>query len=541
MNNQIATGGLNVVASATTICQGSSAIFTVTGASTYTWNPSATLSSANASVVTATPPVTTTYSVTGSTGGCIYTGSITLNVIPPPAVTVTPITSNICAGQSTTLTATGATSYTWGPAAGLNTTTGSVVIASPGVTTNYTVTGGAGTCTSSAVAAVNITPNPPINITATPASSVCAGSSATLTASGATTYTWNTGAISTSISVTPATSTTYSLIGLNSVTGCTNTATSLLTVVPLPVPNANSNSAVCTGATLNLFGSGGTTYAWQGPNSFGSALQNPNIPAVTAAAAGTYTLTVSAAGCTSSITTNVVITPPPVPVINSNSPVCENGTLNLFGSGGTTYGWSGPGYVGISQNPVVNNVPLTASGIYTLLVGAGSCTAITTASITINPLPVFNFANTNVVCNGQNNGTSAVNVTVGTGPFNYNWSTIPSQSTQNASGLTAGTYSCTVTDSNGCTSISSTQITQPTAFSVTINSSTLSTCAGSPINANAIGAGGTGPYNYNWVSGPSNSLFVVNENVAGNYNYTVNAIYAMNLTAKTLLTNPPVS
>jgi gliding motility-associated-like protein len=530
MNNTSTAGNLNIAASATTICAGSSAVFTVTGASTYTWNPSATLSSANASVVTATPPITTTYSVTGNAGGCIYTGTITLNVIPPPAVTVTPVTSNICAGQSVTLTATGATSYTWGPAAGLNTTTGSVVIASPGTTTSYTVTGGAGTCTSSAVSVVNITPSPVINITATPSSSICAGQSATLTANGATTYTWNTSAIASSIVIAPATSTPYTVTG-TAANGCTNTATSLLTVVPLPIPNANSNSAVCIGATLNLLGSGGTNYAWQGPNSFVSALQNPTIPGVTAAAAGTYTLTVMTAGCTASATTLVAITPPPVPVANSNSPVCEGGTLNLFGSGGTTYAWNGPGYVGLNQNPVVTNIPLTGSGVYTLMVGVGSCTASTTTSVTINPLPVFSFAGSNVLCNGQSNGTSTVNVTVGTGPFNYNWSTIPAQTTQDATGLAAGTYSCIVTDANNCSSVASTQITQPTQFSVTINSSTISTCAGNPINATANGSGGTGPYNYNWISGPAGSLFVVNEALAGNYIYTVNATDAFNCPA----------
>jgi gliding motility-associated-like protein len=531
MNNNTSSGSLNIAASATTICQGSSAVFTVTGASTYTWNPSATLSSANASVVTATPPTTTTYSVTGNAGGCIYTGSITLNVIPPPAVTVTPVTSNICAGKSVTLTATGATSFTWGPATGLSTTTGSVVVATPAVTTNYTVTGGAGTCTSSAVAAVNITPSPTITINSVPATSVCAGSSATLTASGATSYTWSTGAFSPNISVSPASNTTYTVTGINSATGCTNTATQLITVVPLPVPNANSNSAVCVGNTLNLLGNGGTTYSWQGPNSFNSPLQNPTISGVTAAAAGTYTLTVSAAGCSASVTTNVSITPPPVPVANNNSPVCSGGTLNLFGNGGTVYGWSGPGYSGLNQNPVINNVTTAASGVYTLVVGVGSCTAATTTSVTINPLPVFNFAGSNVLCNGQSNGTSTVNVTVGTGPFNYNWSTIPSQTTQDANGLAAGTYSCTVTDANGCTSVNSTQISQPGLFTVSINSSNTSACAGSPINAIANGNGGTGPYNYNWVSGPSSNVYSINESVDGNYNYTVNATDAFNCPA----------
>ncbi len=228
---------------------------------------------------------------------------------------------------------------------------------------------------------------------------------------------------------------------------------------------------------------------------------------------------------------NVSVLPVPTPNAAGNSPVCAGGTLNLFGSGGAVYGWSGPGYTGASQNPVINNVTTAASGVYTLLVSSGTCTASTTYTVVINPLPVFNFTGSNVLCNGQSNGTSTVNVIVGTGPFNYNWSTIPSQTTQDASNLAAGTYSCTVTDANGCTSINSTQITQPTVFTVSINSAAFSACAGVPINISAIGNGGTGPYNYNWVSGPAASLYQVNEALSGNYTYVVNATDAFNCAA----------
>lgn len=759
MNNQTSSGGLNIAASATTICAGSSAVFTVTGASTYTWNPSATLSSASASVVTATPPSTTTYSVTGNAGGCILTGSITLNVISPPAVTVTPVTSGICPGQSTTLTATGATSYTWGPSTGLNTTTGSVVIASPTTATNYTVTGGAGTCTSSAIASVTMNPGPVLNVSS---STICAGSSATLTVNGAATYTWQPGNLNgASIVVNPVATTIYTVSG-TSAGGCVSTRTTQVTVNPMPVPNANSNSPVCLNFPLNLTANAATSYTWNGPNSFSSNLQNPTIPSATSANAGVYTVNVSSLGCSSVGTVNVIITTPttsasntgpycagstialsapaassytwsgpggfnsnlqnptrpgstpamagiytlqvsmgtctaiattsitvnalptptaqsnspvcegksinftgsggttytwtgpggftsnqqnpvipvcglvnggtntltvtdangcvnfvtlvvvvnptpnivvnnpavclnqninlssnggsayswsgpnafnsnlqnptipnaalnmsgaynvtvttaagcsntavsnvtvyplPNPNIASNSPVCAGNTLNLFGTGGAVYAWSGPGYTGPNQNITINNVTSAAAGVYTLLVSSGTCTALTTHTVVVNPLPVFNFSGTNVTCNGQSNGTSTVNVTVGTGPFNYNWSTSPLQTSQGASGLIAGTYSCTVTDANGCASIASTQITQPTAFSVSIVSSTISTCAGSPINATAIGNGGTGPYNYNWVSGPSASGYSINESVAGNYMYTVTATDAFNCPA----------
>ena len=251
---------------------------------------------------------------------------------------------------------------------------------------------------------------------------------------------------------------------------------------------------------------------------------------------GAYTVLVtSAAGCSNTAVSNATVYALPNPNIASNSPVCAGQILNLFGTGGASYAWSGPGYTGLNQNPTINNVTAAASGVYTLLVASGSCTASTTYTVVINPLPVFNFSGSNVLCNGQSNGTSTVNVTVGTGPFNYSWNTIPTQTTQDASALAAGTYSCIVTDANNCSSVASTQITQPTQFSVSINSATFSACANSPINVNAIGNGGTGPYNYNWVSGPATGAYSVNEIIAGNYMYTVNATDAFNCPASNFI------
>ncbi|HRD40162.1 MAG TPA: immunoglobulin domain-containing protein, partial [Bacteroidia bacterium] len=74
--------------------------------------------------------------------------------------------------------------------------------------------------------------------------------------------------------------------------------------------------------------------------------------------------------------------------INSNSPVCVGNALILTGSGGATFAWSGPNsFVSAQQNPTIANVTLAEAGVYTLLVSSGTCTASTTATIVINPLP----------------------------------------------------------------------------------------------------------------------------------------------------------
>jgi hypothetical protein len=105
-----------------------------------------------------------------------------LTVVYVPSLTVTPTSTTICSGGSATLTASGATSYSWTPSTGLSTTTGSAVTASPTVTTTYTVTGTTGSCTTTNTIAVNVNSLP--TLTVSPSSSaICAGGSSSFTVS----------------------------------------------------------------------------------------------------------------------------------------------------------------------------------------------------------------------------------------------------------------------------------------------------------------------------------------------------------------------
>ena len=88
-------------------------------------------------------PVTATYIVTPRVGNCLGSPfTLTVTVNPTTTLTVTPTLSSVCLGNSTTITASGASSYNWSPSTGLNSTTGSTVIATPTATTTYTVTEG---------------------------------------------------------------------------------------------------------------------------------------------------------------------------------------------------------------------------------------------------------------------------------------------------------------------------------------------------------------------------------------------------------------
>jgi gliding motility-associated-like protein len=150
---------VTVSPSSTVICTGSSTQLSASGASTYSWSPSAGLSTSIGSNVTANPVVTTVYTVTGITGGCSGTSDVMVTVNPNPVVTVTPDSSSICAGTSVILTAGGASTYSWTPTTGLNPTTGSIVTANPGIPTTYTVTGTTAGCSGTDASVVSIIAN----------------------------------------------------------------------------------------------------------------------------------------------------------------------------------------------------------------------------------------------------------------------------------------------------------------------------------------------------------------------------------------------
>ena len=128
------------------VCKGANIILTATGGTGYTWNTGAT--TGGISVIIASD---TTFTLVATSGSCTTDTSISFNVksASAPAIAVTPISAELCNSSAVTLTATGATTYTWSPSTGLNTTTGAAVVASPTTSTTYTLTGTTGGCSSS--------------------------------------------------------------------------------------------------------------------------------------------------------------------------------------------------------------------------------------------------------------------------------------------------------------------------------------------------------------------------------------------------------
>jgi hypothetical protein len=436
---------LNITANpGLTICQGRTTTLTVGGALTYVWSTGET-----------TPSITVNtagvYSVTGTnSNGCTNTAQVTVVVNPLPTVTITPNPSlTICNGSNTTLTASGANTYVWSTGAN----TPSITVTTAG---NYSVTGtDANGCTNSAQVTVVVNALPTVTIAVAPSLTICQGQSTTLTASGATSYAWSNGGNTPAITVTTAGN--YTVTGTDG-NGCTGTAR--VTVVVNPLPNvtiaSNPGLTVCQGVSTTLTASGANTYRWS---------TNELTMAITVSASGTYSVTgTDANGCTNSAQVTVVVNPLPNPTANSNSPICQNGTLNLSVTQTfAAYNWSGPnGFTSTLQNPTRTNVQPIDAGTYSVTVrDANGCTNSTTVTVTIFALPnTPNPSGPATVCRTT---THNYQVTAQPGVI-YDWTVSPAgptispqtnardrvQVTWNAP---VGTYTLSVTGTaNNCTS-----------------------------------------------------------------------------------------
>jgi hypothetical protein len=266
------------------ICAGATATLTAGGASTYSWS-----TNQNSATINVSPSADESYTVTASVAGCSGTFSNIANVTVNALPTVSISTANaICAGESATLTANGAATYTW--SAGTQTLTSIVV--TPTTTSNYTVNAqSAEGCSNSASISVTVNPLPVLNSTN---QTICLGETATLNVTGAQTYTWTTtpSVSGDTYTITPDASgtTVYTVVGTSSLS-CSNSRTVSINTRALPNISANATStSICSGESVTLFGIGGglTTYTWTGGVSNGTAFQPTATETYTVSSTGAF-------------------------------------------------------------------------------------------------------------------------------------------------------------------------------------------------------------------------------------------------------------
>ncbi|MEM6964221.1 MAG: gliding motility-associated C-terminal domain-containing protein [Bacteroidota bacterium] len=353
-----------------------------------------------------------------------------------------------------------------------------------------------------------------------------ADATASVTASGGTpgyTYLWSTGA--TTAFVTNMTAGNYE-VTVTDANGCTSaTHVTVNSAFPAIVINENSSAVTCSGdddGTASVSPTGGLppfTYSWS---------TGATTAAISNLSEGNYGVTITDdAGCTTSTTITIGTANPPIVISQSFTNVDCNGGSNgmasvtiTSGNGPFTYAWSNAMTGNTINGLVAGNYTVTATG-------NGGCTSTTMVTITEPTALTVTGTGTNVTTAGGDDGTATASATGGTPTYTYAWSNGGNSS--NITNLTAGVYTVTVTDANGCTSTTEVPVNGPLDPTVT---STPSTCGEPDGTATVTLAGGVAPYTYLWDDGQTTAT--ATGLLPGTYSVTVTD--AMGATTSTSVT-----
>ncbi|WP_461305114.1 Ig-like domain-containing protein, partial [Aureisphaera sp.] len=512
---------------------------TVTGGTapyTYVWNTGATTQD-----LADIPAGTYTLTITDANNCTLTEGPINISE-PSTAVSVVITKENATTAQGcndgeATANASGGTppyTYQWSASAGSQTTATATNL--PQGTHSVVVTD-ANNCTIEQSVVIDCTNTCDAIITIDNVVDVlCTGDatgSGTVSASsvanpGATfTFTWNTIPVQVDAGVTSSTinnltAGTYTVSVTIDGTVCLPVEETIIITEPqnpLSVSaSATDESGPTTGdGTATASPSGGTppyTYSWS-PG--GETTQT-----ITGLSQGTYTVTVTDAnGCTAMATTTVNPgTCRNLTVFASATPVTCNGDSDgtasstvTGGSGSFTYLWN--------TGATTASISGLSGGVYTVTVTdtVTQCTA--TANTTVNEPAALSsgIAVNNVLCFGEDTGSLDLTVTGGTSPYTFLWNT--GATTEDIDNLTAGTYSVTITDANGCTLSDSATVQQPASgLSISITAQTDILC-GAPSSVTATATGGTAPYSYSLDGGTAQASGTFTDLAAGDYTISV--------------------
>lgn len=341
-------------------------------------------------------------------------------------------------------------------------------------------------------------------------------------------YLWSNG--ETSFSAALLTAGTYSVV-VTDANGCTTSTSFTITEPSALSASASSSNASCNGGSngsVNVSANGGTSpYSYSWSNGATSA-------SVSGLSAGTYNVTVTDAnGCTASASATVG-QPSAISLntstVDASCGSATDGSVDLSVSGGTapySYAWSN----GASTQDLAS----VSAGSYSVTVSdANGCTAFSNATVGENSTLASSASATDVSCNGGSNGTASASASGGSAPYSYAWNNGGTSST--IGGLTAGSYSVTVTDVAGCSSVASVNVGQPSALVANASSTDISCNGAADGSASVSVSGGTAPYSYSWSNGGSGSS--VSGLSAGTYNVTVTDVNGCSANGSVTVTEP---
>ncbi|MFN8357966.1 MAG: T9SS type A sorting domain-containing protein [Spirosomataceae bacterium] len=452
------------------ICSG--ATLSLSGSSTggtspsYAWSAGSgafTSNQQNPSFTAPTVGSSTNYTVTLTTseGACSATATLPVTVHPLPTISVMPPAA-VCAPNTVNLAAAVSSNGT----VGYFTNSGfSSLVANPTAIvtsgTYYLKATTSNSCSVSTTASVTVNSPSAVSISISK-SPVCAGETIQLSAtSGLSAYQWAASGGTFASTVQQATfrhtadgGYTISLTVTNSL-GCTS-STSVSVSVSVPVVSIDLYAAVCAGKPLALSTTSGlSNYKWiASSGSFSSTLHQATF---SSNVAGIYRFSVTitnTVGCTTSATASTSVKALPLVTLSASATeICIGKPLTLSApTGASSYSWTASGGVFSST---VNQATFSSSqtGAYQigLTASANGCTATSTMSLSVKPLPVVTARSNGPICLAQ-----PINLTA-SGASTYTWSgpnsfsaTGSTTSRPIATAVMDGVYQVTGTGSNGC-------------------------------------------------------------------------------------------
>ena len=431
------------------LCNNSSTTLTANGGTTYLWS-----TGSSQRTITVSQPGTYVTTVT-TVYGCSASDSVVVTPFANPSILGE---AAFCSGGYTTLTATGGDSYQWSTGA----TSATINVNTAG---NYSVTASTENGCSGSTS-VNVVENQPAIVTITGNSVICNETGTTLTATSGASYLWSSGETTQSISVnTPG---NYSVTVTNN-NGCSGSSSKTVTMIEPAV--ITSNTHICEGETANLSVSGAGTYTWS---------NGAHTSSITVNSPGTYTVTTSLPnGCSSIASAVVSVSTAPTPTILGSTVLCQGQSTTLTANGGVFYLWN--------NGSTNNNISVSQNGVYTVTAtNAEGCSATTSVTVTVNPLPNVSISGNNSFCQGNSVALTA------SGASNYAWSNGSSNATSTVSN--PGTYTLIGTDANNCSNTATKTVTVNPTYNVPI---THSICQGESYNFNGQILTTSGTYTQN--------------------------------------------
>ena len=322
----------------TALCPGNSLTLRPSGAQNYIWYPPIGVDDTTSKTPTFTPLQTTTYYVKAKNGNCSGFDSVTIRVLSLPQ----PDAGNnvsICPGDSTLLTASGATSYTWFTSRLSTISTGDRVLVSPANTTLYYVEGSNGSCFNLDSVLVTVKPIPVIK--ASGDTIICKGNSGTLIANGGDSYEWQDHPTIVSkngaqIIVEPLQDTYYSFKGMRD--GCSSSVDSIFVRVRASLPiikNADSVTCTKTPFVISLYPSAGITVS----GNCSVLSQTSDSLIISAEKSGFISVKGLRNGCSSQDSFYLNVLDIPIVKLPSDTTICKGDKLVINAEGALQYKW----------------------------------------------------------------------------------------------------------------------------------------------------------------------------------------------------------